>query len=169
MNRLRLGRDAGSGPHGKVARTPGATNTSFRRSSSRVAPSRPRPRIPRASNSSSKHAQGGTVTSLAFVSHPIRERLYRVVTSVMLLASLAHEPHIALCAKTSLLRMPFSTPDCYISRRRAREDLAKDASEKAYFAQLSTGGGTRTHTRLPSTDFESVASTIPPLRRGERR
>ena len=28
------------------------------------------------------------------------------------------------------------------------------------------GGGTRTHTLLRAADFESAASTIPPLRRG---
>jgi hypothetical protein len=29
----------------------------------------------------------------------------------------------------------------------------------------SAAGGTRTHTRFPSTDFKSVVSTIPPRRR----
>ena len=29
------------------------------------------------------------------------------------------------------------------------------------FAKRTAGGGTRTHTRLPSTDFESASSTIP--------
>lgn len=30
-----------------------------------------------------------------------------------------------------------------------------------HFSSKNAGGGTRTHTRLPSTDFESASSTIP--------
>ena len=40
-----------------------------------------------------------------------------------------------------------------------------DLNKKLHFTRrffLGAGGGSRTHMKLPSTDFESVASAIPP-------
>ncbi len=38
---------------------------------------------------------------------------------------------------------------------------AINAIHSGQFAKRTAGGGTRTHTRLPPTDFESASSTIP--------
>ena len=40
-------------------------------------------------------------------------------------------------------------------------DEKSSFSSKAFMRSINAGGGTRTHTRLPPTDFESASSTIP--------
>ena len=51
-------------------------------------------------------------------------------------------------------------------RTRCRQNYAKALARAVGKRLLYTGGGTRTRTLLKAADFESAASTIPPLRHG---
>ena len=56
----------------------------------------------------------------------------------------------------------------HVTEPNSAEMTAGGSAKGTAWIYHGAGGGSRTHTRLPSADFESAASAIPPLRQKER-